>query len=154
MLRNTPLLNKFLPNFIAMKNFLIFILICANLNATTITELLLAIEKVESGGDTWAYNASEDALGCLQIRPIMLADYNRMTGENIQHFELVERELSFHVATTIFLFYSKRVDGVTPKHLAFLWNGGFDGMKRASNPKRDQKQENLEVYWSKVKKYL
>ncbi len=124
------------------------------MNATTFTDLLLAIEKVESGGDTWAYNASEDALGCLQIRPIMLADYNRITGENIQHFELVDRELSFHVATTIFLFYSKQVGNVTPKHLAFIHNGGGGAWKRVDNPRSDSKQDNLEAYWLKVKREL
>ena len=64
-----------------MKIFLIFILICSSLNAgVSILDVITAIEKVESNQDKYAINEKENALGCLQIRPIMVKDYNRITG--------------------------------------------------------------------------
>ena len=44
--------------------------------------LIAAIIQVESGGDTLAYNAKEDAVGCLQIRPIMVREVNRLVGKD------------------------------------------------------------------------
>ena len=49
----------------------------------TITDVIYAIEEVESNRDPYAINTQENALGCLQIRPIMIADYNRITKENL-----------------------------------------------------------------------
>ena len=51
----------------------------------TMTDLLLALEKVESNGNEFAYNESEKALGSLQIRPIMVDDYNRIYGTEFKH---------------------------------------------------------------------
>jgi hypothetical protein len=44
--------------------------------------LISAIIQVESGGDTLAYNSKEDAVGCLQIRPIMVREVNRLLGKD------------------------------------------------------------------------
>ena len=44
--------------------------------------LIKAIMYVESRGNTKAHNISEDAVGCLQIRPIMLKEVNRLLGYN------------------------------------------------------------------------
>jgi hypothetical protein len=44
--------------------------------------LIAAIIQVESGGDTLAYNSKEDAVGCLQIRPIMVREVNRLLGKD------------------------------------------------------------------------
>jgi len=41
-------------------------------------KLLAAIIMIESGGNDLAYNKREDACGCLQIRPIMVAEFNRI----------------------------------------------------------------------------
>ena len=40
--------------------------------------LIEAIIYVESRGDIKEHNISEDAVGCLQIRPIMLREVNRL----------------------------------------------------------------------------
>lgn len=130
----------------------------ASLQGATMTDLILALEQVESNGNVEARNESEKALGCLQIRPIMLADYNRIYGTNIKHEQMTNRLTSHNVAIGIFHHYAKYIErnGETPnaKHLAFIWNGGGSAWKRVANPKRDSKQKNLETYWTKVSKYL
>tara|TARA_Y100000996_G_scaffold240570_1_gene189130 strand:- start:353 stop:859 length:507 start_codon:yes stop_codon:yes gene_type:complete len=138
------------------------------LKATTIYEVLNAIEWVESGRDTSAYNASEDANGCLQIRPIMLADYVRITGDHsIKHSDLIStktseiyeaRDLSYKVAEAVLRHYARHIQSkgydVCIKHIVFIWNGGGSAWKRVEYPKGDYKQQNLERYWNKVQLYL
>lgn len=132
--------------------------------ATTVHEILNAIEWVESRKDTSAYNASEDANGCLQIRPIMLADYVRITGDHsIKHSDLIStgtsdiytaRKLSYKVAEAVLEHYMRHIERkgyeVYVKHLVFIWNGGGSAWKRVEYPKQDDKQRNLERYWEKV----
>lgn len=49
----------------------------------------LAIQKVESEFDPNAYNASSNAAGIYQQRPVYVKDANRIVGEN--HFTLADR---------------------------------------------------------------
>ena len=42
--------------------------------SVTITDVIYAIEEVESNRDPYAINKQENALGSLQIRPIMIED--------------------------------------------------------------------------------
>ena len=132
--------------------------------ATTVHEILNSIEWVESRKDTSAYNASEDANGCLQIRPIMLADYVRITGDqSIKHSDLIStgtsdiytaRKLSYKVAEAVLEHYMRHIERkgyeVYVKHLVFIWNGGGSAWKRVEYPRADNKQSNLERYWDKV----
>lgn len=133
-------------------------LVSTALHGATMTDLILSLEQVESNGNEIAYNESEKALGCLQIRPIMLADYNRIYGTSFTHDQMKSRSTSHLVAIGIFHHYGNSIkrNGETPnaKHLAFIWNGGGSAWKRVSNPKDDQKQTNLETYWEKVSKNL
>ena len=138
--------------------FLFIALISNRAQGATMTDLLLALEKVESNGNEIAYNESEKALGCLQIRPIMLADYNRIYGTSLTHDQMKSRSTSHLVAIGIFHHYGKYIErnGETTnaKHLAFIWNGGGSAWKRVNNPRDDRKQTNLETYWKKVSKNL
>lgn len=132
--------------------------------ATTVHEILNAIEWVESRKETSAYNASEQANGCLQIRPIMLADYVRITGDrSIRHSDLIStgtsdiytaRKLSYKVAEAVLDHYMRHIERkgyeVYVKHLVFIWNGGGSAWKRVEYPRQDDKQRNLEIYWEKV----
>jgi aromatic ring hydroxylase len=132
--------------------------------ATSVHEILNAIEWVESRKDTSAYNASEQANGCLQIRPIMLADYVRITGDHsIKHSDLIStgtsdiytaRKLSYKVAEAVLEHYMRHIERkgyeVYVKHLVFIWNGGGSAWKRVEYPRGDNKQNNLERYWDKV----
>ena len=132
--------------------------------ASTVHEILNSIEWVESRKDTSAYNASEQANGCLQIRPIMLADYVRITGDqSIKHSDLIStgtsdiytaRKLSYKVAEAVLEHYMRHIERkgyeVYVKHLVFIWNGGGSAWKRVEYPRADNKQSNLERYWEKV----
>ena len=124
----------------------------------TMTDLILALEKVESNCNEFAYNESEKALGSLQIRPIMVDDYNRIYSTELKHEQMKSRSTSHLVAIGIFHHYGKRIklngENTTSKHLAFIWSGGGSAWRRVDNPKRDQKQNNLEIYWTKVSKHL
>ena len=120
----------------------------------TITDVIYAIEEVESNRDPYAINKQENALGCLQIRPIMIADYNRITEENLSHNIAYNRSMAYIIASTIFNHYIKGIENPTAKHLAFIWNGGGSAWKRVDNPKKDRKQKMLDSYWKKVKLHL
>ena len=76
----------------------------------TITDVIDAIEEVESNRDPYAINAKENALGCLQIRPIMIADYNRITKENLSHDVAYNRAMAYIIASTIFNHYMKGIE--------------------------------------------
>ena len=120
----------------------------------TITDVIYAIEEVESNRDPYAINAKENALGCLQIRPMMVADYNRITGEDLPHDVAYNRSMAYIIASTIFNHYIKDIKNPNAKHLAFIWNGGGGARHRVDNPKKDRKQKMLDAYWEKVKLHL
>lgn len=119
-----------------------------------VVDVIVAIEKVESNGNPYAINKAENAIGSLQIRPIMIADYNRISGENLPHDVAYNRAMAYIIAQEIFYHYMKGIEKPTAKHLAFIWNGGGSAWKRVDNPKNDKKQKNLDRYWEKVKLHL
>ena len=112
----------------------------------SIKKLIEAMIWVESRGDDHAYCKREEAAGCLQIRPIMLAEVNRicvMTNNGLayEHEDRWDREMSiamFH----IWRKYHHEHD--TLEKIARNWNGGPEGyIKHKTNR-----------YWKKVKKQL
>jgi len=102
--------------------------------------LIAAIIQVESGGDTMAYNAKEDAAGCLQIRPIMVREVNRLLGKD--SFKLKDR-WSKAKSIQMFNILRSHLKGATDEEIARTWNGGYNGKNIP---------ETLQ-YWIKVKKY-
>lgn len=103
--------------------------------------LIDAIIYVESRGDTLAHNVSENAVGCLQIRPIMLREVNRLLGYN--KYKLADR---WNKSKSIEMFnvIKEHTTNPTDEKLARNWNGGWNGYKKQSTLK----------YWQKVKKQL
>jgi len=102
--------------------------------------LIAAIIQVESGGDTLAYNSKEDAVGCLQIRPIMVREVNRLVSKD--SFKLKDR-WSKVKSIQMFNILRSHLKGASDEKLARNWNGGYNGHKKQSTLK----------YWKKVKKY-
>lgn len=98
--------------------------------------LVEAIIYVESRGDTLAYNKSEDALGCLQIRPIMLREVNRILGYN--KFKLSDRT-SRSKSIEMFNVIRGHLNNPTDERIARTWNGGYNY------------GESTLKYWNKVK---
>ena len=95
---------------------------------------------VESNFDTMAYNEKENAVGVLQIRPIMVREVNRLLGEN--KYTLKDR---WSKAKSIEMFNVIRLHlkGASDEQIARTWNGGYNGK---NIPQTMQ-------YWNKVKKY-
>jgi len=104
-------------------------------------KLIAAIIQVESGGDTLAYNSKEDAVGCLQIRPIMVREVNRLVGKD--SFTLDDR---WNKAKSIQMFNILRshLKEASNEKIARVWNGGYNGHKK----------QNTIKYWNKVRKNI
>jgi len=105
-----------------------------------IDTLLNAVMAVESNFDTMAYNSKEDAAGCLQIRPIMVREVNRLLGED--KYTLKDR-WSKAKSIEMFNILRSHLKGATDEEIARTWNGGYNGK---NIPQTLQ-------YWNKVKQY-
>jgi len=137
-----------------MKKLILFLSLVTSCHALTFEQVIDAIAIVESSGDVNAFNRKENAIGLLQIRPIMVRDYNRIYGTSFDHASAWDAQTSKMIAMGIFRHYTKNIDKVTAKHLAFIWNGGGSAWVRVDAPRDDQKQRRLEIYWAKVVKNL
>jgi soluble lytic murein transglycosylase-like protein len=103
--------------------------------------LIAAIIQVESGGNTLAYNSKEDAVGCLQIRPIMVREVNRLVGND--SFTLSDR-WSKVKSIQMFNILRSHLKSATDEEIARTWNGGYNGK---NNPK-------TLIYWKKIRNNL
>ena len=133
-----------------MKEFLFLILISlflptgspvGEIIASKDTKLVDAIIYVESRGDSMAHNKREDAVGVLQIRPIMLREVNRLLGYD--KYTLKDR-WSKAKSIEMFEVIREHTTNPTDEKLARNWNGGWNGYKKQSTLK----------YWNKVKQQL
>ncbi len=105
-----------------------------------------ALIQVESSGRDSAYNASEDAVGCLQIRPIMVREVNRILRKQgkERRFELEDRwdrQLSLEMFR---IWREYHHPNSTDEIISRNWNGGPKGYKKESTLK----------YWRKVKGHM
>lgn len=82
--------------------------------------LISAIEYVESRGDIKAYNKKEHAAGCLQIRPIMLKEVNRVSGKNYTLQDRYDRDKSYEMFYIIMDKYNPDYD---LRIACRVWNG-------------------------------
>jgi hypothetical protein len=132
-----------------MKYLLIFLLPLVA-SAYNLDQFIYALESVESNHNSEAIGDGGKAFGILQIHAIYVRDYNRITGENLKHLDCFDPEISRKITKKILIHYSKSLDIVNAKHLAFIHNGGGSAWKRVDNPLDDKKQINLEKYFDKV----
>lgn len=104
--------------------------------------LINAMILVESEGNDSAYNKSEEAVGCLQIRPIMLAECNRilkLQNSNIS-YNLIDR-WDRNKSIQIFNIINKHHNiNATYEEIARFWNGGPKWANKSATKK----------YWEKV----
>tara|TARA_R110002167_G_scaffold107453_2_gene274882 strand:- start:2921 stop:3391 length:471 start_codon:yes stop_codon:yes gene_type:complete len=107
------------------------------------SNLTEAIIQVESVGNDSAYNKSEDAVGCLQIRPIMVREVNRLLKKrkDPKRYTLLNR-WDRQKSIEMFLVFTKNIS--KPEAKARCWNGGPKGMTKSATIK----------YWNKVKTIL
>lgn len=107
--------------------------------------LLSALMFVESSYDDSAYNASEDAVGCLQIRKCMVNDVNRILRK--QKLEIrynYDDRWVRYKSVQMFKIYCRYYNLNTAEEIARCWNGGPKGMQN----------EMTVGYWKKVSNKL
>lgn len=131
------------------------------LSGYKLTDLLDAIEQVESGGDPNAIGDGGDAIGSYQIHKIYVDDVNRILKKEgySKKYDYADRLDSFssRVMTIIYCGYwhneyfpdkyfgvKSSIDLETAERLARIHNGGPDGHKKDST----------KPYWQKVKARL
>ena len=110
------------------------------------TELVNALIWVESKGNDSAYHKGERAAGCLQIRPIMVKEVNRILdlkgSEKIYTLEdRWSRAKSIQMFNIVVNYYHPNG---TYEEIARCWNGGPQGLQKKQTKK----------YWNKVQKRL
>lgn len=100
-------------------------------------QITKAVMWVESRNSDQARGAAGD-LGCLQITPIRLRDYNQRTGAHYQGGDLFNRAVSVE----IFTYYAEKIGVYNHEEIAKKWNTWHG------------KGENAEKYWLLVKEQL
>jgi hypothetical protein len=107
--------------------------------------LLSALMFVESSYDDSAYNASEDAVGCLQIRKCMVNDVNRILRKQRSEirYNYDDRWVRYK-SVQMFKIYCRYYKLNTAEEIARCWNGGPNGMQN----------EMTVGYWEKVSNKL
>ena len=103
--------------------------------------LVDAMIQVESRGDDSAYCASENAAGCLQIRPIMVDEVNRiLRRRGLDSTYTLQDRWSRDRSLEMLSIYSKHYGIEDFEGIARCWNGGPKGMTYATT----------KGYWNKV----
>ena len=107
--------------------------------------LINAMIYVESRGNDSAYSASENAVGCLQIRPCMVEDVNRILKKQNKtiRYTLIDR-WDRNKSIEIFHVYCAYYNLMTLEDMARAWNGGPRGADKMTTV----------GYWNKVKNQL
>ena len=123
---------------------LLFILLSisvSNAPALVADNLIDAVIHVESRGDINAHNVGEDAVGVLQIRPIMVQEVNRVLG--FDKYTLQDR-WDKQKSIEMFNVIRENTPNPTNEKVARNWNGGPNGYRKNSTLK----------YWDKVQNQL
>ena len=112
--------------------------------------LVEAMIMVESRGNDSAIGDRHiiggEAVGCLQIRPIMLKEINRQLKRNglEPRFELEDRYSRSKSIEMFNVYVTLLHEGHSDEHIARNWNGGPKGYKRKSTEK----------YWLKIQREM
>ena len=107
--------------------------------------LLNAIINIESSNNDSAYHVGENAVGCLQIRPCMVYDINRILkkqNKTIQYTLADRWDRSRSIE--MFHIYCNYYNFTTLEAMARSWNGGPRGIDKNTTV----------LYWRKVKEQL
>ena len=109
-----------------------------------ITTLVDALIMVESNGNPNAYCKKEKAVGCLQIRPIMLREVNRILRKqkSDKRFTKEDRWDCGLSKEMFYIWVNYHHEDSSDEVIARNWNGGPRGYKKQST----------EYYWQKVQK--
>ena len=104
--------------------------------------ILDALIHVESCNNDSAYRASEDAVGCLQIRKCMVDDVNRILKRQKSTLRFTyNSRWSRDSSIQMFEIYCDHYNLITAEEIARCWNGGPRGINNPATV----------GYWEKVK---
>jgi len=118
------------------------LLISYILFSTPNTNVLDAIIEFESHGNSYAYNSSENAAGCLQIRPVMVRDINRILKlNNSSLVYTIQDRWKCSKSKEMFWIYQLHYKFTENETMARAWNGGPSGPRK----------NNTQLYWKRVK---
>lgn len=111
-----------------------------------IEPLIQAMIMVESEGNDSAYSKKEEAVGCLQIRPIMVREVNRILKIQKSDLEYTlddrwSREKSIEMFHIVNGYHNKNSNY---EEIARAWNGGPNWFKKGLTKR----------YWKRVQKQL
>jgi len=114
--------------------------------AVDLAPLIEAMIWVESRDNDSAYNKREDAVGCLQIRPIMLRECNRILElQKIEKRYTLEDRWSRTKSVQIFYVVNNyHHENGTYEEIARAWNGGPNWAEKGGTKR----------YWNKVQRKL
>ena len=106
--------------------------------------LVDALILVESAGNEHAFNKKENACGCLQIRPVMVREVNRILRKqkSEQRFTKEDRWDCGLSKEMFYIWRNYHHKVSNDEIIARNWNGGPRGYKKQST----------EYYWHKVQK--
>jgi hypothetical protein len=109
-------------------------------------DLVDALIYVESRGNEKAYAPNEEAAGCLQIRPIMVMEVNRILKkqDKKQRYTLDDRWNCGKSKEMFYIWKNFHHKDSNEEIIARNWNGGPNGYKKTQTEK----------YWTKVKQQL
>ena len=109
-------------------------------------KVVIGMIQVESNGNDSAYNKSEEAVGCLQIRPIMVREVNRiLKKQGKEHrFKMKDRWDRDKSLEMFWVWRDYHHPRSSDEVIARNWNGGPNGYKKKSTEK----------YWKKVNSCL
>ena len=108
-------------------------------------ELIEALIYIESSNNDTALNKKENALGCIQIRPIMLREVNRILKKSgsDERFKMKDRK-NRNKSIRMFNIWADAYHKPSSfEKMARNWNGGPRGYKKSKTEK----------YWNKVTNY-
>ena len=110
-------------------------------NTVSEQEIISALMYVESSNNDSAYNASEDAVGCLQIRKTMVDDINRILRRKKSPVRFTYQDRwNRYKSIKMFEIYCKYYNLETYEQIARCWNGGPRGINNPATV----------IYWNKV----
>lgn len=101
---------------------------------------IIAHMQVESSNNDKAWNRKTDAVGVLQIRPILVREVNRLYGTNFTYKDRWNRWKSYQMFCLIQNHYNPKWE---LEKAARIWNGGPDGMKKPSTKKYYRKVKSV-----------
>ena len=111
------------------------------MNTNCLAMLIAALIRIESGGDPLAVGDDGRSWGCLQIRPSVIADVNRVYGLSYSSRDAFCSATAPEICRLYLMHWGARQKIASAEDYARIWNGG---------PLGHQKQK-TRAYWKKVR---